>query len=535
MSSVSKKSTKAAAPKKKTAQIKENATAKDNYRADNEKAVELPDLGGEITDELQKTLNTFEVCPFIYSSDDKVYFSNSGTVNWLMQQGFRMAVINNEKVFIHIVNNVVKVVEAHDIKQYIIYFTKSEYFECLEDVMKYLKQGYQGIFEALPIVKQQPRKKNRDVSHLFYKNIIVRIKASGYELVPYEDFNGLILESEIIERDFIPLEKAGHFEQFLINAIGEKDLLAARCCFGYLLHEYKNRTSVYAAILQDAILSLDNEANGGSGKGVYTLAVLQILKGFRIEGKKFSAENLKFALSSYKHGDKIAYLPDAKANLDVSLFNSQLTEGFNIERKGQNSFDLSQAESPKLIIDTNYPLKGAGGTFRRRAWNIYFSNYYNDTHQPIDDFKEEFFTEWPEGSKQWQMFDTFSVLCIVDYIKHGKVESSVDNKHLRDLIAGTSKTFCEFMYEDDEERYVNGGYFNTNDELIKFKQFASNNSMVMNVTAFGRYLKKFADINNYHLEKSRAMVNGERTTRFTITSKVAGEDIPDFTKESAPF
>ena len=89
------------------------------------------------------------------------------------------------------------------------------------------------------------------------------------------------------------------------------------------------------------------------------------------------------------------------------------------------------ARSPKVYLTTNHSISGDGSSFLDRQWNIAFSDYYSDTHKPVDDFGALFFDEW--DYEQWNLTWNLIAQSVQLYFKYGVVESPSERIELRRL------------------------------------------------------------------------------------------------------
>ena len=75
---------------------------------------------------------------------------------------------------------------------------------------------------------------------------------------------------------------------------------------------------------------------------------------------------------------------------------SIVTEGITLERKNKDAIKLSVEDSPKMVVSTNYAIKGSGNSHDRRRHEIEISQYYGRTLNPIYTFGSKFFDDWNE-------------------------------------------------------------------------------------------------------------------------------------------
>lgn len=76
---------------------------------------------------------------------------------------------------------------------------------------------------------------------------------------------------------------------------------------------------------------------------------------------------------------------------------------------------------------------------------IAFSDYYNDTFSPLDDFGQLFFDEW--DFEQWNLFWNLLATCVQIYLRHGYVESPAERIEVRRLRQEMTEEFLSWAEE----------------------------------------------------------------------------------------
>jgi hypothetical protein len=143
-----------------------------------------------------------------------------------------------------------------------------------------------------------------------------------------------------------------------------------------------------------------------------------------------------------KLGTQIIDFNDVKANFDFERLFSVITDGMTIEYKNKTPFVIPFSESPKIMISTNYTIKGIGSSYKDRMFEIEFSDHYTPEHKPIDEFGHDFFSGW--DADEWNRFDNFMLECLQLYLDEGLVSCALVNLSQRKLIDQTSVQFAEF-------------------------------------------------------------------------------------------
>ena len=81
-----------------------------------------------------------------------------------------------------------------------------------------------------------------------------------------------------------------------------------------------------------------------------------------IDGKDFSFEK-NFKFQTVSTDCQVLVFDDVKKNFEFERLFSIITEGIEIEYKNQGTIKIPVEKSPKIVITTNYTIKGEGGSF----------------------------------------------------------------------------------------------------------------------------------------------------------------------------
>lgn len=337
------------------------------------------------------------------------------------------------------------------------------------DVWNYCA-NYQNLFSEqfllmLESVDLMMLNDNRTTSYLAFKNGILQITKDKINLVDYIDVDGYIWESHILERDFIQLEDNENDYKRFINNIANKEPFPIECAIGYLLSTYKNRSNNKAVILNDEIIS--NNPEGGTGKGLFVQGLSQIRNTSIIDGKQFDSKK-SFAYQTVSLDTKILVFDDVKKNFDFEDKFSLVTEGMTLERKNKDAIKLNVHDSPKILLSTNYAIKGDGNSHDRRRHELEIAQYYGKDLTPDDEFGKQLFDEW--DLEEFQRFDNYMVWCLQCYLSNGLVKQNAKNIKLRKFIAETNMEFYEWIIDGD-----NFSMNVRNDKQVTFDNFIRDN------------------------------------------------------------
>jgi DNA primase len=171
---------------------------------------------------------------------------------------------------------------------------------------------------------------------------------------------------------------------------------------GYLLHKYRDKSCEKAVVGMDGRISEIGDSNGRTGKSIIGVAIGEVIPQTYIGAKSKDLTDDPFIWEEVSEKTDNIFLDDVRANIDFEFFFPVITGKITINTKGTKKFTLSEQETPKIYMTTNHAINGDSASFKDRQFQIAFSDYYNDTHKPVEDFGLNFFNEWDE--KQYNLF-----------------------------------------------------------------------------------------------------------------------------------
>ncbi len=260
---------------------------------------------------------------------------------------------------------------------------------------------------------------------------------------------------------------------------------------GFLIHNYKSPGYCPAIILNDEVIS--DHPEGGTGKGILIKAVEQFLTTVTIEGKTFSFDK-NFVYQSVNSDTKLLSFQDVNKSFDFERLFSVLTDGINVEKKGKDSIHFSFQDTPKIVITTNYAIKGAGNSHERRRFEIEISQYYNKSRTPFDEFKKMMFVEW--SNEEFMAFDNFMIECCQFFLNNGLVKQEMINLPEKRLMAETNTDFIKFMEDFSFETIAKSDLYRNFtdlfDEYVNHKYFTKQ--------LFSKWVNIYAESKGYRVE-----------------------------------
>jgi hypothetical protein len=387
---------------------------------------------------------------------------NSGGYDWNFPQlvffftnrGYFINRTSKQKfIIIRVLDNIVREVGKKELIEEITFFLSEVDFEkgklphhIDQFARKKMKDAVSDDFLIqLPEKKVAIRRDKKDAMQLYFSNCIVKITCNKVTTHPYTELNGLIWESQILDREYKLIadeNKQSDFKKFIFNISNQEPKRFFSICsvLGFLIHNFKSPAYCPAIILNDEVISDNPE--GGTGKGLIVKAVEQFIKTVVIEGKTFNFDK-NFVYQDVNADTMLLSFQDVNRTFNFERLFSVLTDGISVEKKGLQSVHYDFYNSPKIAITTNYALRGDGSSHRRRKFELEISQYYNDTKKPEHEFEKMFFIEW--DAEDFLLFDSFMIDCAQYYLNNGLVAQELINLPEKRLLAELSAEFLEFI------------------------------------------------------------------------------------------
>lgn len=380
------------------------------------------------------------------SDKGRVYLDQTAYISFLTNQGFRKTQGYSEEDYrlVEIKDNFIKETSEIYIKDLVLNYVKSHndklVYNFFIDQTKLFKYDY---LTALKTIEVKMVKDTRDVCFLYYKNTAVKVFRDKIKEIPYNKLDGYVWEDQVINREFsYESECECDYKTFISNLSGNNSSLVTslESTIGYLLSSYKDPAYSPAVILNDS--SMTESPEGGTGKGLFVNGISQMKKVAYINGKTIDLKR-QFSFQSITNDDQIISFDDVQKNFPFEQLFSVITEGINIEKKGKTAYQIPFKDSPKIVITTNYTIRGKGNSHERRRWEVELKQHYSKTRTPVDEFGKRFFDEW--NDQEWLMFDNYMISNLQLYLSRGLVSANFDNLALRKLASDTSYDFIEWV------------------------------------------------------------------------------------------
>jgi hypothetical protein len=410
---------------------------------------------GVPTAEISIEFGVDSVDDFIEEDDCDIFWTKSskGKIDlvphlfrdYLQRNGFYKYYPNgsNNFVFIRVIDNIINDANDDIIKDYIL-----EYLYKIDDMSVYnyfainTKFFTESFLNFLPKINATFMNDDSETSYIYYQNCAVKVTRNDIEAIEYKNLNGLVWEQQKINRNFVRSNHTDSEFRIFINNISGNDserVKSVESTIGYLMHSYKPPSFCPAIILNDEVISDNPE--GGTGKGIFVKSISHMKKMVTIDGKGFSFQK-SFPYQRVQVDTQVLVFDDVNKHFDFVKLFSIITEGITLEKKNKDEIKLEFEDSPKIIITTNYAIKGAGNSFERRKWDLEFKQYYKKSFTPESEFGHMLFSGW--SAEEWIKFDNYMINNLQFYLNKSLVISEFKNLKTRKFIAETSADFWEW-------------------------------------------------------------------------------------------
>lgn len=446
-----------------------------------------------------------EIKNFWYINEKgKISISNIDYKRFLERNGFKKHYPNGAEKhqFVYIESNKVEISSVPKIKDFVLnYLLEKNEFEVYNYCASFnnlFMDNYLILLDTIDLVMLNDTK---DKSYIPYKNGILEVSKNKVELIDYIDIEYYIWKSQILNRDFTFYNNLENDYKTFIYNISNKEPLPLETTIGYLLSTYKNRSNNKAVILNDEVISENPE--GGTGKGLFVQGIGHIRKTSIIDGKQFDTKK-SFPYQTVSLDTKVLVFDDVKKNFDFEQNFSLVTEGLTLEQKNKDAIKLNIHESPKLIISTNYAIRGEGNSHNRRRLEIEVAQYYGSKIEPADEFGRQVFDDWDE--QDFNRFDNYMVYCLQMFLNNGIIKQNAKNIKLRKFIAETNIDFYNWI--SDAENFELG---KRNDKDVIFEKFIKENpdfSKFLKRNTFTIWVQKYANFIGLNYEQNQS--NGQK-------------------------
>lgn len=408
--------------------------------------------------------------------------------NFLHRHGFgRYRISDRSYEFVHLEKHFVTMVQPFDVRDYLVTFAEDN---CGKLVLEMLLKGsvqYLGPDKLSMLKELKPGflLPSRECQYFYFRDVYWRVTRSGieemrYNMLTHDVWADMRKDVEVTRYpslvDFsqdenghytytiTPVGEMCHFLRFLENTsnfswrkedngqIDEAEkaemaqhLLSKLCAIGYMAMDVKDAGVTRAVVAMDGKQSEVGESNGRSGKSLVGELMRRVTTVAYIGGKKDKLLDDQFIWDGITEKTRLVFIDDVKQNFDFEMLFPLITGDWMVNHKGGERVTLPFERSPKIYIPTNHAVVGSGSSFRDRQWIILFSDYYNETHKPVDDFGTQFFSEWE--FLQWSLTWNLIAQCVQLYLTFGVVQAPGDRAEHRRLRQEITEGFLQWFSE----------------------------------------------------------------------------------------
>lgn len=323
---------------------------------------------------------------------------------------------DKEAELVTVIDNIVDTIHLDDVRVKVNEYADSFSIGHKAIVDQDCKKIYDiRLLKQVRAIEIEKPKDTKDTCTLFFRNGFITITPENHaqqrppQLQPYKALKKPVWRNIIIDADFTPISytkaQESIFKRFArlisadtnenreIESINESRYLQFITAHAYLIHNYKRYSNAKAIIGVDRVIENDSQ-NGRNGKGIFLGQSLERFFAVATIGNFDPKKSFEF--QEVTTATRLVFFDDIEKDFDYHALYTQVTNKFKIEHKHKGAFSVPFADSPKIALCSNFQVPNLGGSFADRFTQLKFSNYFNDTHKPTDEFGCEMLSEWDE-------------------------------------------------------------------------------------------------------------------------------------------
>lgn len=373
-------------------------------------------------------------------------------VNFLELNGINRVFDGNTRNHIIVKNNdgIVEEIDQTYISSYIRRFLEknNQYAVLLlfaQNVGNYVNNR---LFQLLKPKKIFNDRDTQKIAYMYFENTILQIDSTQIVEISWQSLKKVIWSTRVIEAQInLCYKEKGQFEKFCFNIANQDKnrFNSLKTIIGYLLHRYQDPSNTRAVILLDEEISHDGSANGRRGKSLLCTAISKCREVVRMNGKSIKTGSY-FKNQRIERTTDILWYDDVRKDFSLEGLYDAISSGIAVEKKHKPEFFIQPKDAPKMIISSNYIVKGTGGiSDSSRRCEFELSSHYSETHSPLDEFGNRFFTEW--NKNEWNLFYSFMATCIQEYLLKGLILAAPINLEVNRITTQTTPLFVDFYNE----------------------------------------------------------------------------------------
>lgn len=479
-------------------------------------AEEIRKIVPEATDSVLEDIEINEVEFWTKNpKDGKVAFINHKYREFLTQNGYFKYYASREGtfIFVHLQKNVIREVLDDHIKDFVSgWLYELEDKSIYNDYVGNLKLQKEDFLSFLPSINHRFLKDKEKESYIFYKNCAVRICPDRVDTLSYDDLDGIVWEKSILDRDYQEIDHEGcDFERFIYTIAGKTEdrFITMRTTLGYMMHRYNDPAYNPVVILNDE--SITDKPEGGTGKGIFVNSIGRIRRAVILDAQKIDLKG-RFTYQRVSPDTQVICFNDADKVFHFQTLFSMITDGMSIEVKNSKEIFIPFEDVPKMIITTNWAIRGGGNSHDRRRWEVEFNQYYKKSYTPKDELGRRLFDDW--DALEYSRFDSFMISNLQLFMQKGLKKAQFKNLDNRQLFAKTSPEFYEWVTGTDKSYSLktNIEYMGAdlmNDFITQYPDYGAFGKMKLAHRTFYNWIKEFALIKYGELPREKKTDNGK--------------------------
>jgi len=152
---------------------------------------------------------------------------------------------------------------------------------------------------------------------------------------------------------------------------------------------------------------------------------------------------------------------------------------------------IPAADSPKILINSNYPLLETGYSYERRKHDFVITSIYGKDLTPEDQYGKKLIDDWDDN--EWNSYYNMIFICLQKFLSEGLLPQS---QTLQDFLLKNS--FDEVTLEIASSLEKSKDY----DKSELYKQYKEKtNGYAVKQTTFTGQLKEYASLMNYNVNE----------------------------------
>lgn len=467
--------------------------------------------------------------------NNKVTIDFNKLMAFIESIGFSKMAYNTEGTDLRIIREQDKLIEESTleiIKMEVGKYVKERSSIVMNHILKHPNFINDSFIEMLRVTDPQFITDTKEKAFYPFQNGIVEVSQSGIRMLTYAELEGVFWKKQ--KKDFIINLRSEDNQFFKLDADGyiwdkmereygphndfpdfirkisrtDQNFQTAVSILGYLSHTYKDPANPRVVILAEEA-DHDNKG-GGTGKGLFTNAVMKMQSGIRLDGKTFRTDK-SFALQQVSPDTRIIAVDDIPKTFQFEQLYSMITEGIPVEKKGEDQYHIPYSKSPKFIITTNHTMDDMANHAKRRMVVLYFSDFFGLERTPYTQYGKMLFDEWTD--EEWNVFFNFMFSCVQFYLIKGLVftesGSGVKIKAIRQRFGDDFKDYTLELFESRIGHVIE---FRT--MYTEFLDRSGNSEKEYSQKRFEMGLAFAAEAFNVKIEKIRSSQTGRKSYQF---------------------